>query len=276
MPNESEQKNQRLAARYGVPHIDAVTPVAWNETMELLTRHRTVRQFQPREVDQAHTNALAVAAQSAASGSNLQMWSVIEVRNRETISEIAKICTQTHVAAAPVVLIWLADYSRIQRIAERTEESAESIGFVDTLLSCVVDVGIAAQNAVVAAESFGLGTVYLGSVRNNAQRIAELLELPQLTIPMMGLSIGWPDPLEDADVKPRLPLSTVLHHEKYNSVAFDEAIDVYEPISAEYYRRFNLGESWIERVHERAVDGRSERNKAYMTGWLKEHGFGLK
>lgn len=244
--------------------------------MDLLTRHRTVRQYEPKPVGQESINALAIAAQSAASSSNLQMWSVVEVRNPETIAEISQVCTQQHVAEAPVVLIWLADYSRIQAVAERTHEKAESIGFLDSLLSCVVDVGIAAQNAVVAAESLGLGTVYLGSVRNNAQRIAELLHLPPLTIPVMGLSVGWPDPAEHADVKPRLPLSTILHHETYNVDAFAQALAQYEPISAEYYRRFNLGESWTERVHERAVDGRSERNKAYMTQWLKDHGFGLK
>jgi nitroreductase len=274
--SETELKKERLLARYGTENDESKTPVAWNETMDLLVRHRSVRQFLPRDIDDATINALAVAAQSAASGSNLQMWSVIEIRDRQTIAEISQVCTQQHVASAPVVLIWVADYSRIQMIAESTNENAESIAYVDTLLSCVMDVGIGAQNAVIAAESLGLGTVYLGSVRNNAQRIAELLELPYLSIPLVGLSLGWPDPNEHAAVKPRLPLSTILHRESYDEQASQPALEVYEPISAEYYRRFNLGESWTERVHERAVDGRSERNKAYMTQWLKDHGFGLK
>jgi nitroreductase len=273
--NDTELKNQRWKARYGTPLNEETTPIVWGDTIDLLTKHRTVRQFLPREVDDAIVNTLALAAQSAASGSNLQMFSIVAVRNRETIAEISKVCTQQHVAKSSLVLIFVADYSRIQAIAETTDENAESIAYTDTLLSCVLDVGIAAQNAVVAAESLGLGTVYLGSVRNNAQRMTELLGLPNLTIPMVGLSVGWPDPAEDADVKPRLPMSTVLHHEKYDTTAFATALAEYEPISAAYYRRYNLGESWIERVHERAVDGRSERNKAYMTQWLKDHGFGL-
>lgn len=275
MPNELETKNRLLAARYGTDFDLTSTPVAWNETLDLLVRHRTVRKYLVQPVDDALINAVAVAAQSAASASNLQTWSVVEVRDPATIREISAVCTQPHVAAAPAVLVWVADFSRVQTIAETTGENAESIQYVDTLLSLVLDVGIASQNAVVAAESLGLGTVYLGSVRNNAQRISELLDLPHLTIPMVGLSVGWPDPSEDADIKPRLPLKTVLHHEKYDTEAFGPALEEYEPISAEYYRRYNLGESWTERVHERAVDGRSERNKAYMTQWLKDQGFGL-
>jgi nitroreductase len=275
VPNELETQNRLLAARYGTDFDLTSTPVAWNETLDLLVCHRTVRKYLVQPVDDALINAVAVAAQSAASASNLQTWSVVEVRDPATIREISAVCTQPHVAVAPAVLIWVADFSRVQAIAETTGENAESIQYVDTLLSLVLDVGIAAQNAVVAAESLGLGTVYLGSVRNNAQRISELLELPHLTIPMVGLSVGWPDPSEDADIKPRLPLKTVLHHEKYDKGAFGPALEEYEPISAEYYRRYNLGESWTERVHERAVDGRSERNKAYMTQWLKDQGFGL-
>jgi nitroreductase len=275
VPNELETQNRLLAARYGNDLDLTSTPVAWNETLDLLVRHRTVRKYLVQPVDDALINAIAVAAQSAASASNLQTWSVVEVRDPATIREISKVCTQPHVAVAPAVLIWVADFSRVQTIAETTGENAESIRYVDTLLSLVLDVGIAAQNGVIAAESLGLGTVYLGSVRNNAQRISELLHLPHLTIPMVGLSVGWPDPSEDADIKPRLPLNTVLHHETYDTEAFGPALEEYEPISAEYYRRYNLGESWTERVHERAVDGRSERNKSYMTQWLKDKGFGL-
>jgi nitroreductase len=276
VPNDNEIKTTLLTARYGTEHHERQTPVAWNQTMELLVRHRTVRQYLDRPVDDSCVNALAVAAQSGASSSNLQTWSVVAVRDTKTIAAISQICTQTHVATAPLIMIWLVDYSRVHAIAAHSGENAESLNYLDTFISGVFDAGIAAQNAVVAAESLGLGTVYLGSIRNNVNTLSTLLNLPQHIMPVVGLSVGWPDLTEDADIKPRLPMKAVLHHETYDSDAFEPALAEYEPISADYYRRFNLGESWTERVHERAVDGRSERNKAYMTAWLKEHGFGLK
>ena len=63
---------------------------------------------------------------------------------------------------------------------------------------------------VVAAESLGLGTVYIGAMRNDPQRVAELVGLPKQAVVVFGLCVGHPDPAAKAEVKPRLPQSSVL------------------------------------------------------------------
>ena len=72
-----------------------------------------------------------------------------------------------------------------------------------------VDVALAAQNAVLAAESLGLGTCYIGGIRNQPRAIIELLGLPRLMFPITGLTLGWPD--TPANPRPRLPQAAVLH-----------------------------------------------------------------
>ena len=87
--------------------------------------------------------------------------------------------------------------------------------YVENFLVAAVDVAIAAQNAALAAESLGLGMCYIGSIRNNTARVIELLELPRLVFPVVGMTIGWP--AAQPMIRPRLPVSAVLHWEKYDA-----------------------------------------------------------
>lgn len=275
-----------LTRRYGDEAAPASTAVAWNETIDLLARHRSVRAFTDAPVSDDVLNTLVVAAQSAASSSNLQVVSVVAVRDRALIEALADVATQPHVRQAPLVLVWLADHSRLQRIGGHRPGIVDGVAdedapatfsaYTNSLLSAVFDTGIAAQNAVVAAESLGLGTVYLGSLRNDVARVAELLRLPEYVFPVVGLSVGWPDPDEAADVKPRLPLTTVLHRDRFDNADAATGIDEHERASAAYYQRFGLDESWTERVRLRVGDGSPERNRAEIVPWLRAHGFGLR
>lgn len=285
----SDTTTTRLGERYGAGAAPASDAVAWNDTIDLLARHRSVRRFDDRPVSDAELNALIVAAQSAASSSNLQVVSVIAVRDRAIIDALADIATQEHVRTAPVVLVWLVDHSRLQRIAHgepgavgqgtQDAQAASSVDFSDytnSLISGVFDAGLSAQNAVVAAESLGLGTVYLGSLRNDVPAVAELLHLPKYVFPVVGLSVGWPSQDEHAGVKPRLPLEAVLHQERFDDSGIEAQVETYEAISAAYYDDHGLDVSWIDRVRNRVSDGSPERNRAIVAPWLREQGFGLR
>ena len=92
----------------------------------------------------------------------------------------------------------------------------ETMPWLETFLVACIDVALAAQNAVVAAESIGLSTVYIGAMRNDPVRVAELLGLPPRAFVVFGLCVGYPDPTARNEVKPRLPQTTVLHHERYD------------------------------------------------------------
>jgi nitroreductase len=100
----------------------------------------------------------------------------------------------------------------------------------------VVDAALAAQSTLIAAESLGLGAVYIGAMRNLPEQIAAELGLPPHVFAVFGMSVGYPDPARETGVKPRLPQSVVLHREQYPAAPRDEAIDGYNATMFEVQR----------------------------------------
>ncbi len=194
-------------------------------TIELLSRHGSVRAHRAEPVPPEAIRTLVRAAQRASTSSNLQVVSVVAVTEPARRAALARICGQEHVGRAPAVLAWCADLRRLDRACE-LRGYRQVTDHVENFLMCVLDVGIAAQNAVLAAESLGLGVCYLGSLRNDAQAVIELLELPRLVFPVVGMTVGWP--AAAPPVRPRLPTSAVLHWEAYDPAPPDAALQAYD------------------------------------------------
>ncbi|GAK82658.1 NADPH-flavin oxidoreductase [Vibrio ponticus] len=104
--------------------------------------------------------------------------------------------------------------------------------YTELALIGAIDAGIMAQNCFIAAESMGLGGVYIGGLRNNAQQVDELLDLPAHTAVLFGLCLGHPD--QNPEVKPRLPQKVVLHENSYQALD-RSAIDEYDQTMRDYY-----------------------------------------
>jgi FMN reductase (NADPH) len=121
--------------------------------------------------------------------------------------------------------VWCADLKRLDRACELRGYTQVTV-YVENFLVCVLDVGIAAQNGALAAESLGLGICYLGSVRNNAQAVIDLLALPHLVFPVVGMTVGWP--AAPPIVRPRLPTSAILYWERYDPQPRDAALHEYD------------------------------------------------
>jgi len=235
-----------VTERYADP--DAVLDVV-NDVVGVQLAHRSVRKFLPGPVDDRQLQAIVTAAQSAPTSSNLQPWSVIAVRDPERKARLAKLANnQQFINEADLFLVWVADLGRARRIAQRAEAPLEAADYLETTIIGFVDTALAAQNAVVAAESLGLGTVFVGAIRNHPLEVAEELGLPAHTIATFGLAVGVPDPSESAGIKPRLPQSAVLHRETYDAAVADADIDRYDEVLEEYNRRHGLDGNWTSRV----------------------------
>ncbi|GIF20922.1 nitroreductase [Actinoplanes tereljensis] len=235
-----------FAARYGDP--SAVTSVL-NDVLRLQLAHRSVRKFGPQSVTDEELTALIAAAQSAPTSSNLQPWSVIAVRDPSRKARLAELAgAQAFISQAPLFLVWVADLSRAARLAERAEVAVDAVDYLETTIIGFVDTALAAQNAVIAAHSLGLGSVFVGAIRNQPAAVAAELGLPPHTVATFGLAVGTPDPGENAGIKPRLPQGAVLHHETYDAAAADEHIPAYDERLASYNRRFGLAGDWSGRV----------------------------
>ena len=140
----------------------------------------------------------------------------------------------------------------------------------------MIDAALAAQNATVAAESLGLGTCYLGALRNKPQEVAEALGLPAQCFPVFGLSIGWPDPARPSEIRPRLPQSVVLHHERYDISQEAFGIALYDERFTTHQRHVGLPPSgWVARMIERMGVIRGLNGREIMRGALAVLGFPL-
>ena len=215
-----------LAARYGADRPD---DILWNDTIARLLAHRTVRAYRSDPLPDGLIETLAAAAQSAASSSNLQLWSVVAVTDAEKRRKLAELAGgQKHIAQAPLILLWIADLARAKLVTDDAGEPAEGYEFLESFTVAAIDAALAAQNAVVAAESLGLGTVYIGALRNRPVEVAALVELPARAAVAFGLVVGWEEDTAPAAIKPRLPQAAVLHREIYQLEAQREAIAAYD------------------------------------------------
>jgi FMN reductase (NADPH) len=159
----------------------------------------------------------------------MQAYSVVAVADPAKRSRLAELCgNQEHIAQAPVFLAWCADLARLDRACELRGYIQET-GYVENFLVAAVDAVIAAQSAVMAAESLGLGICYIGSIRNHTQAVIDLLGLPRLVFPVTGMTVGWP--AAEPPIRPRLPQSAVLHLEHYAS-EHDAELAEYDRIMA--------------------------------------------
>lgn len=159
-----------------------------NPTIDLILSHRSIRQFTPEPVSAEQLDQILSAAQSAASSSFLQANSIIRVTDkglRATLAELAG--HQAYVVEAAEFLVFCADYHRHSQIVPEART-----GFVEQLMIGAIDGALMAQNALLAAQSLGLGGVYIGGIRNNPAEVSEVLGLPHQVIPLFGLCLGHP------------------------------------------------------------------------------------
>ena len=193
-----------------------VAPLRGNPTVDALLAHRSVRAFLPDALPPGTIETIVAAAQSAATSSNLQPWSVVAVEDADLRARLAELAGgQRHIVEAPLFLVWLVDFDRLTRLGKVAGVPVDAPDYVETFLLGAVDASLAAQNAVVAIESLALGAVYIGGIRNHPDTVAAELDLPPRVFALVGLAVGVPDPARPAAVKPRLPQAAVLHRERY-------------------------------------------------------------
>ncbi|WP_431268604.1 nitroreductase family protein [Dankookia sp. P2] len=142
-----------LAARYG-----AAVPMAgpWNSTIAGMLDHRSVRGYRPDALPPGTLETLVAAAQSAATSSNLQTWSVVSVEDPAARAVMAEIAGgQKHILECPLFLVFLADVGRNDRLGIEEGRLLAGMPYLETFLVAAIDAALAAQNAVVAAEKSG-------------------------------------------------------------------------------------------------------------------------
>lgn len=275
MTQIASSPDQLVAQRYRDPAPSP--PPDWNPVLRVLHEHRSVRRYLPDPVPDDVLGLLVSAAQSAPTSSNLQAWSVIAVRDPERKARLATLAGgQEHIRQAPVLLVWTADLARTRSLAAERGAPLDGADYLESSYVAFLDAVLAAQNALVAAESLGLGTVYIGAIRNNPEQVAVELSLPPGVFAVVGLLVGTPDLAEEARVKPRLPQAAVLHQETYDASVQRAYVAEYETRIAEFYAEQNLEHSWIDRVLARLGSVAALNGRDRLRDQLTAQGFPLR
>lgn len=244
-----------------------------NETIDRLLGHRSIRQYTDEPVDDDIVRLLVACAQAAATSSNVQATTAVQIKTPATRARLAELAGgQVWVRKAGAFLVWCADLRRPAAACRRAGGEFEP-GMTEHFLIATVDVALAAQNAVVAAESLGLGICYIGGLRNDPAEVSRLLELPEQVYPVFGLCLGWP--AQDPEVKPRLPIDVVLMQERYDAAAQDALVADYDATLEDYYasRGSNTKASnWSTSM--KGLVGKESR--PHMREFLAERGFTMR
>ena len=243
------------------------------DVIDLLHRHRSIRKFTDEPIEDALVERIVSAGMASATSSNLQGATVIRVRNPETRSAIAELAGgQVYVETAAAFMVWCADLHRSAVACELAGGDFHG-GMTEHFIIAATDCAIAAQSAVVAAESVGLGICYIGGIRNDPAKMTELLQLPEQVVPLFGLCLGWPD--QDPALKPRLPLSVTLKEETYVEDGDRDGIESYDEEMRAYYRERTNGKldrAWSSDMS--ALLGKESR--PHMRPYLESQGLNIK
>ena len=202
-----------------------------NPVLESLFKHKSIRKYKNQPLEEEKLQLILKAAQAAPTWCNGQQVSIIIVKDQARKDKMKDLCWgQKYIGECPVFLVFCADFYRcslaFEKAGKTKEEFEKYVKNIDTVFIGCHDVGIAMQNAVVAAESMGLGTVDIGAIRGKSLEVTKELNLPKYVIPICGLCVGYPD--ADPGIKPRLPVSSVAFEEKYDTAKAKAGIDEYD------------------------------------------------
>ncbi|SHG24792.1 oxygen-insensitive NADPH nitroreductase [Ornithinibacillus halophilus] len=204
-----------------------------NTTIETLQNHRSIRKFKKKQLSNNQIEEIIRSAQQASTSSYVMAYSIIGITKPKIKEELSLVSGQSYVKENGHFLVFCADLHRVysQASIQDQEKMIASLESTEQFIVATVDASLAAQNAVIAAESMGLGACYIGSLRNNINKVNDLLELPDYVIPLFGLALGYPD--EEPELKPRLPMEIIYHENQYNTnqngkvAEFDEKLKDY-------------------------------------------------
>lgn len=201
-----------------------------NQTLKLLEGRCSTRTYDPAPLAEADREAILHAAMRAPTGGNMMLYSIIEVADQALKDRLAVTCDdQPFIAEAPWVLVFVADMQKWTDLFDHSRahdmegvEPRRVPGLGDLMLACC-DALIAAQNAVVAAESLGIGSCYIGDILEQGEVHAELFDLPPRTLPVAMLCFGRP-------LSSRAPAGRyekhVVHTDRYRRLTDEELGEV--------------------------------------------------
>lgn len=215
-----------------------------NEVIRQLNSRKSVRVFEDRQIPAEAKAAILNAACQAPTAGNQQLYTILDITDQALKEQLAETCDhQSFIAQAKMVLIFCADCRKWYRAYLDAGCQPREPGVGDLMLA-VSDTNIAAQNAVTAAESLGIGSCYIGDVSENCEQHRAMLNLPKYVFPTAMLVFGYPTQQQKDRPKPRRDaMEHIVHENGYRDMDSEELRALFGARSAtlsyeEYLRRF--------------------------------------
>jgi len=200
-----------------------ITDLPW---MRQVLVRRTHRRYANRPLPEPLLRLLLGAAFSASSKSDFQQASVVRVKDRSRRDRLADLVPDMPwIGTAPEFLVFCGDARRLERIGELRGHN-QGNGRLEGFFNAAIDAALVLQTFVLAAETAGLGCCPISVIRNHAEAVGEILELPEKVFPVAGLCVGYP--AAAGHISMRLPLEVSVHTDRYDDSRLAELIDAYD------------------------------------------------
>lgn len=240
-----------------------------NQTLNELFARKSVRAFADRPISAEARSLILRAAMEAPTAGNQQLYTIIDVTDAEKKARLAESCDhQPFIAKAPLVLVFCADCLKWLDAYREAGCAPRKPGAGDLMLA-VTDAAIAAQNAVTAAWSLGIGSCYIGDIMEQRETQKELLGLPQYVFPAVMAVFGYPTEQQVARPKPeRFALEDIVCENAYREKDGEALRRMFAGRSGE------LGyDTWISKFHDRKYDSDFAREMTRsVEEYLEEYG----
>lgn len=250
-----------------------------HEFIRRVLSRRTVRRYSDRVPDESLLDLLVAAALSASAKSDFQQASILRLRDTAKRAAIGKLFpSMPWIANAPVFFVFLGDARRLQRIGEMRGKPVRN-GTLEGFFNASIDAALAMQVMILCAESAGLGVCPISVIRNEVDKVAAVLGLPDLVFPVAGLCLGYPQ--AEGYVSLRLPRVATTHCDRYDDSELASAVDDYDRRRNELHaipkdqQRANaeFGEAAFYGWSEDKARQAAKAEGAAFPPYLRSHGF---
>lgn len=230
-----------------------------NPTLELLAKRRTARRYDPTPLTDEEKDSILRAAMRAPTGHNMMLYAIIEISDPAKKARLVETCNQMpFIAKAPYLLLFAGDYQRWMDLydAAGCEAAAAKLGIParppgeGEIFFALMDAMIAAQTAVIAAESLGIGSCYIGNVLQNWEIHKEMFNLPRYTFPAVLVCFGRPERILRGRQTARFEPRFIVHQESYHRFDHSELDQMFLPFGGTSFGEKKYASGSLNRVQE--------------------------
>lgn len=247
-----------------------------NETIDHQLNHRTIRAFKKQSLTRDQVTTLCEAARHTSTSMFMQQFSIMHITDPQLREQIRNISKQQYVGANGDLFIFIVDLYRNQQIRKQLGNDDGRLHTTDIFMQAVEDTVLAVQNFLLAAESMGLGGVILGSIKNDPAKLVQVLNMPKMTLPLLGIQVGIPD--QEPQLKPRLPLKFISFENQYPRDFDVEQLKDYNHHVTQYYDLRDANrriDSFTKQINGQKLDLGDPNKRDELAKVIQAQGFAL-